>query len=182
MCAGASLKLMLFLSAYTIAAHLWEAPNLMYVGIDPGQKGGICFLNEQKQIEHIEPMPKPDKLASIIKASIKTIKHVCLEKSHSHSNQGIRSTFSYAEGYGIIQGILIANKVPFSLVHPRTWQKHLILTTRLKDSKAKALYSANRHFKKNKSFWLPTSRHRTPHDGIIDAALIALYCRLAHKN
>lgn len=149
---------------------------MMYVGIDPGKKGGICFLNNQGQIEHISPMPEMKTLAGLFAGSKQMIKNVCLEKSQSYPGQGIISTFNYGVHYGTIQGILIAHQLPFLLVPPRTWQKHMIVS-RGKDPKAKALASANRVFEKQKKFWLPTKRHRKPHDGMVDSALIAEYCR-----
>lgn len=155
---------------------------MMYVGIDPGKKGGICFLNGQGIVEHISPMPTEKTLSGLLSSGRHLIAHVCLEKAQSYTGQGIASTFNYGVGYGIIQGLLIAHQVPFSLVPPRTWQKTMIVPTRLKDPKAKALASANKVFKKNKTFWLPSSRHRVPHDGMIDSALLAEYCRRIKKN
>ena len=149
---------------------------MIYVGIDPGKKGGICFLNTWGIVEHISPMPEMKTLAGLFAGSRHMIRHVCLEKAQSYTGQGITSTFNYGVGYGTIQGILIAHQVPFTLVPPRTWQKHMILS-RAKDPKAKALASANKIFKKEKKFWLPTKRHRVPHDGMVDSALIAEYCR-----
>lgn len=149
----------------------------MYVGIDPGKNGGICFLNPAGGIEHISPMPCEKTLSGLLSCS-QIIAHVALEKSQCFSGQGILSTFNYGIGYGKIQGILIAHQVPFTLVPPRTWQKHMIMKTKIKqDPKKKALASANRIFKKESSFWLPSKRHRKPHDGMIDSALIAEYCR-----
>jgi len=148
----------------------------MYVGIDPGKNGAICFLNNQGMIEHISPMPEMKTLSGLLQGSRLMIKHVCLEKSQSFSGQGITSTFNYGCHYGIIQGILLAHQVPYSLVPPRTWQKNMIVS-RARDAKAKALASANKIFKKEKKFWIPTRRHKKPHDGMIDSALIAEYCR-----
>lgn len=148
----------------------------MYVGIDPGKRGGICFLNKQGLIEHLQIMPAFENLAVLLENSRELIMHVCVEKSQSFSQQGLASTFNYGVGYGIIQGILITLKIKHSLVPPRTWQKNIIYPSKHTDPKKKALQSANRIFKKKSEFWLPTSRHRVPHDGLIDSALIAKYC------
>lgn len=156
---------------------------MMFVGIDPGIKGGICFVNRQGQIEHMEPMKTPEKLAALMKASKNLISGVCLEKSQAcRPGQSTKASFTYGVGYGMIRGILLAHAIPYELVSPRTWQKTMIIPSSLKDPKAKALHSANKVFKKNKAFWLPTKRHRKPHDGIIDSALLAEYCRIIHHG
>jgi hypothetical protein len=58
----------------------------------------------------------------------------------------------------------------------------MIISSNAKEAKAKALKSANQVFKKKNNFWIPTSRHRKPHDGMIDSALIAEFCRKSHST
>lgn len=156
---------------------------MIYVGIDPGQKGGITCIDHFGLIVDMFVMPEDITILSgFLRLHKQHISIVGLEKSQSYPKQGIASTFNYGVSYGIIQGILIAHEVDFTLIPPRTWQKHMIIPSRLKDPKAKALKSANKIFKKQKSFWLPSKRHKKPHDGLIDSALIAEYCRRSIVN
>lgn len=148
-----------------------------FVGIDPGQKGGICILNAQGEIISIFPMCKYELLYNRL-GSYNNIAHLVLEKAQAYPKQGVVSVFNYGCHYGILQGIIISLSIPFSLIPPRTWQKNMIFAFNKKlDAKEKALLSANRIFKKKSNFWLETSRCKKPHDGMIDAALIAEFCR-----
>jgi hypothetical protein len=72
------------------------------------------------------------------------------------------------------------------LVQPKKWQADIwanvdkIYKTGKKiDTKKTSLMAAKRLFP-NESF-LATSRSRVPHDGIVDAALIAQYCKIRFK-
>lgn len=149
----------------------------VFVGIDPGKNGGICILSKHGQILGIMPMPSMARFAEIAKELSANIGHLYLEKSHAYPGQGVVSIFNYGEHFGCLQGILLANKISYTLISPRTWQKHMILPSKETDPKKKALATANRVFKKNKWDWLPSKRHKIPHDGMIDSALIAEYCR-----
>jgi hypothetical protein len=115
------------------------------------------------------------------------IKHVYIEKAHPMSQQGVCSTFTYAHHCGEIMGILIANEIPHTLIPPQEWQKVMFLGTKpnagkaKRDPKARALEAANRVFAKKNSFWLRSPRCKKPHDGMVDAALLAEACRRATR-
>lgn len=147
----------------------------LILGIDPGQKGGIVALGQRTgRIVQKFPMPKePPRLASFL--SSHTIVMAWIEKAQAYPRQGIRSTFNYGTHFGMLQGMLIALRIPFALVSPRTWQKEMFFKTTHKCPKAKALAAANRIFAKKKDFWIHGARAKKPHDGIVDAALIAGY-------
>jgi len=150
------------------------------LGIDPGKKGGIAHINGKRQIT-VQPMPSAFDLSEYLGRV--RVDHVCLEKSQAMPGQGVSSMFNYGEGYGMIQGLLIAKKIPFTLVTPQRWQKVMLAgVSKDKATKARALEAANRVFTKSSSFWLASSRSRKPHDGMIDSALIAEYCRRLIKD
>jgi crossover junction endodeoxyribonuclease RuvC len=153
---------------------------MIYVGIDPGKNGGICFLSREGDIYHISPMPEEKTFAELIKSSAMIISSLCIEESRPYPGQGVVSMFNYGSHFGLLKGVVIANNIPITLVPPRTWQKHMILPSKHKDPKAKALESANKVFRKTSHYWLPSKRHKKPHDGMIDSALIAEYCRRLH--
>lgn len=152
---------------------------MVWMGIDPGKKGGICTIDKHHNIDVI-PMPDAADLAPHLKKA--KAKHVYLEKSQAMPGQGVSSMFTYGVGYGIIQGILIAYKIPFTLISPKTWQKLMFTGTDATETpKKRALQAATRIFAKPASFWLPTSRSKKPHDGMIDSALLAEACRRQTK-
>lgn len=151
----------------------------IYIGIDPGQKGGVCAIDRDMKIVEMFAMPKdPLDLFVFLRMHRKKIARVCIEKSHAcRPGQSTNASFSYGYGYGLIIGCLIYNYIPYKTIPPKTWQKLMICTKRHKDDpKKRALISANKVFKKRSDFWLATKRSTKPHDGMIDAALIAAYC------
>lgn len=141
-------------------------------GIDPGQSGGLVRLSEQSGILAAHPMPDMHTLASWLEKWF--VSHVFIEKAQSMPKQGITSAFNYGDHFGQLQGIVIALGIPFTLVPPRTWQKPMFLGTKADlPPKQRALTAAQRQFP-GVSF-LATERSSKPHEGMIDAALIALY-------
>lgn len=153
--------------------HLW-------LGIDPGKKGGIVGVDRLGQIAFMSPMPILEAMPSMLEGL--KIRHVCLEHAQVFPSDGKNRAFNYGVHFGSIQGVLTSMRISFDLIKPRVWQKHMICSPRYQDTKKRALVSANKVFKKTKSFWLPTKRHKVPHDGIVDAALIAEFCRRLKIN
>ena len=153
------------------------------VAIDPGKKGGIVGMHKQSgSIGVMEVMPliggkefDPTGFMFLLQKR-PNIVHVFVEKCQAYRGQGIVSAFNYARDYGIIIGILTALRLPYTLVKPQIWQKDIFIGTIDKiDPKVKAAQAAGRLFP-NVSF-LATERSKKPHDGLIDAALIAEWGR-----
>jgi hypothetical protein len=158
----------------------------VWVGIDPGKKGAISSVNRRGQLIDCIPMDgDPRTILKLVENNQNEIRHIFIEKAQCITGQGVRGIFTYAEEYGILQGILIGSpkKIPFTLCPARVWQKTMFLGTKAmfglkkRDPKDRALEAANRIFAKNKSFWLKSKRCTKPHDGMFDSALIAEFCR-----
>lgn len=92
---------------------------------------------------------------------------------HAPSAAGLRSmTYSYAT----ILTILRVHQIRHHTVSARTWQKHFWTKQPGEyDTKAEALKAATKIFPDQS--WLKNSRCSKPHDGFVDAALIAEYGR-----
>lgn len=151
----------------------------VYVGIDPGKKGGIAAVDRIGQIVYAVPMPDLEKFPAVL--SRLKIQLVAIEHAQVFPMDGKSRAFNYGVHFGSLQGALAAMSIPYILVKPRAWQKAVTCSPAYKCPKKRALVSANKIFKKTKSFWLPTTRHSVPHDGMIDSALIAEYCRRLKK-
>lgn len=155
---------------------------MIYVGIDSGKSGGIAFVS--KEDGHcVMPLPDAYELNQLIKnwqADFGII-HCFLERAHAFPGQGTVSMFSYGEQYGRIQGILISNEIPYTLVQPREWQMEMFKGTKDKQAgekrnpKDRALEIVRRLFPKER--FIATLRSKKPHDGMIDSILIAECCR-----
>ena len=103
----------------------------------------------------------------------KMIDHVYLEKVHALPNVGAGSSFKFGLAFGQIQAVLELNSLSYKLVSPKRWQSTLVEKRKDLPPKKRALANALIEFpgcdlRKN-------SRSRVWHDGLVDAALIALY-------
>ena len=99
------------------------------LGIDPGQKGALAFLNEVGLIWELEDMPL---LGKEINAHMLTrliegygpIKMAVVEQAHSMPKQGIAGAFNYGVGYGKVLGVLAALEVPTTFYSSTEWKRH----------------------------------------------------------
>jgi len=150
--------------------------NNIYIGIDPGQSGGIArIVSDGKPV--VWPMPVTTKdlweilHVGCIQPEYKTI--VFIEKVHSMPGQGVASTFKFGVNYGKLLGMLAALSVRYEEIPPRTWQKGLGIPPRDKARNESKTAFKNRLKAKaqqlypNIKFTLKTC----------DAMLIAEYCK-----
>lgn len=154
----------------------------LIIGIDNGLKGGVCALSYSHGLI-------VDYLKMPVRESIKPreIDALSLRKwlkwaSDSNSclvvlempvgSKSLNAAKSMASSFHAVRGCVEAMGIDFDRIKPSEWQRDLLKGIRGKDTKEKALKVANKLFP-NESFILP--RCRVPHDGIIDAALIAYH-------
>jgi hypothetical protein len=96
----------------------------LYIGIDPGLSGGIAFIpNLGDPWAH--KMPETDRdLIDLLSDSISLAEpRAMLELVHSSPQMGVKSAFTFGEGYGRLQAILTALRVPYERIRPQAWQK-----------------------------------------------------------
>ena len=97
-----------------------------FIGIDPGQSGGIAILADGKEPWACK-MPETerdiyDTILGLRSWSDRTAK-AALESVHSMPGQGVASSFKFGRGYGGLRMALIASGIPFLDVTPQMWQK-----------------------------------------------------------
>lgn len=142
-------------------------------GIDPGQKGGLAFLDLINETVNILPLPEITLLIDHLEVYEPLI--VYLEKAQTMPKQGISSAFNYGDHFGQIQGVLITKMIPYVLVPPGVWTRSIHQGCTGTSAKDKSLQAARRLFPT--ANFLPTGKCRKPHDGMVDALLIAEYGR-----
>lgn len=150
------------------------------VGIDPGQTGGIAFLDHVTGgVLHLVPMMNCAEFADLM--DMAHPKYVFLEKAHAMPKQGVTSVFNYGHHAGQLEGVLVALGLVHELVTPQAWQKELHAGVK-KDlaPKERSLIAAQRWFPRVNL--LATERSKKPHLGFIDALLIAEYGRRRLKR
>lgn len=109
-----------------------EGPKGIYVGIDPGQLGGLASIALDGIA--LEKMPPTDRdvwdWISFLggREDVTAI----IEKVHSFPGQGVSSTFKFGMGFGALKMALTAAMIPFEEVDPRRWQKALGIPPRKK--------------------------------------------------
>jgi hypothetical protein len=154
----------------------------MIIGIDPGLSGGIAILTKSGDLMLATPMPKTANEVSIkdLTALLKSVAdHKCLafvEQAQAMPKNGVVGMFRYGVGFGSVLGCLGALGVSYVLIRPRTWQGMMHKGTDADvHPKKRSLLVAERLFPERN--FLASPRCKKPHDGMIDAALIAEYGR-----
>lgn len=162
-----------------------------FVGIDPGKDGAFVVLDEDRNIVDVTVIPtigsEYDKEGMLAWIRQYDIQHAVLENVHAPQLGGRSSCFNFGRGKGLLEMMLFALEVPHTQVMPQTWQKEMWQGvtkqmkkgTRKTDTKATSLLAAKRLFPGMDL--RKSDRARVPHDGIVDALLMAEYCRRKFK-
>ncbi len=103
----------------------------LYIGIDPGLSGGVAFVPESGT-PWAHKMPETDRdLIDLLRDSIRDMEaRATLEFVSSSPQMGVKSAFTFGEGYGRLQMALTALGVPYERVRPAMWQKSMGCLTR----------------------------------------------------
>jgi crossover junction endodeoxyribonuclease RuvC len=153
---------------------------MIFVGIDPGQKGAIAIIDSFGIADVIDmPVINKEIDAKKIYEFLKKeffdyhidVKDIfCLiEKSQSMPGQGVRSVFSYGKGYGKLIAILECFNINFVELHPVKWKRYFNL---IKKNKNESIREAEKKFKNIK----------IKNDGQAEALLIAKYAKLNYSK
>jgi len=154
----------------------------IYIGVDNGISGGLAIIQGREILELIV-MPiivgsnnrNEYDTFSIIKILRKYQKDsvMIIEKAQAMPKLGTVQAFSFGKLYGIILGLVCALKIPYIIVHSRTWQKEMFRDISFDNTKQASVMIAKRLYPQQS--FLPTERSKKAHDGMTDALLIALY-------
>ena len=164
------------------------------IGIDPGKTGFITIIhgNDSPMYIAIPLVAKQLDLSSLAVIfydlhKTNNIIHCVLEDVHAMFGSSAKSTFTFGYVCGVIEALLVANRIPYTKVAPKKWQKQMWEgiplikkpstsgKTHVTDTKAMSLLAAKRLFP-NEDL-RATIRSKNPHDGKIDSLLLAEYCR-----
>jgi hypothetical protein len=181
-------KILLFYSGNIIN----EDNSKYIIGIDAGINGGVFVLKDGTPFLRAS-MPK-DGNHIIFKRFINMLESfknlnttVVTEDLHAIWGVKASATFGLGRAYGGIVACCDIFDYKKVFVNPKVWQKdvwgdHERYTHKVKDkiridTKRVSLEVASKIFPKES--WLASTRSFVPHDGIVDAALLAYY---GHKN
>lgn len=159
--------------------------QIYYVGVDPGQSGGLVIIHDgsygisSTPMTHAEAMPMPATERDIwdwFEGLDPQQTVAVIEKVHSMPKQGVASTFKFGMGYGGLRMALIAAGIPFEDVTPRVWQKALSILSR-KVTETKTQFKNRLKAKAQQLFPSIKVTLKTA-----DALLIAEYCKRKHEG
>ena len=151
------------------------------VGIDPGNKGAIAFLDIEAHTMEIHPIPIYDRvmssgvkrktidthaLADIFRDKEDEIRMIYLEEVNAMPTDGVTGAFAFGRGYGILQGIIATLQIPVTLVRPAVWKR----SVKAPADKDGARIRASQLMPKLSSSWTKKSE-----DGLAESSLLALY-------
>lgn len=142
---------------------------MIYLGIDPGQSGGIgCWVDKKT----ISAYSFKDLTIRDIFESFLAMKNIAgdtglfamIENVHSMPMQGVASSFKFGRNFGRLEGLLTGSNIPFDYVSPQKWQKEL-----------GCLSHGDKNITKSKAQRL--FPHLKITHAVADALLIMEYCR-----
>lgn len=150
------------------------------LGIDPGANGAVVLIDQDKNILSKYIFERCDDGAVDIDSYLRhlttlEVDYACLERVQGIQGANRASTFKLARNYQVALDGLKISGIPYGLVVPRVWQKAVYGGSRRSGEKPKAVSKRIALKEFSGEHFLKSDRCRTPHDGLMDAALIALY-------
>lgn len=157
--------------------------KFIFVGVDPGLSGGIVAIDSDLNLLGKFVMPTTAKklldLLAVCKIFLVFLPEgekvkVFLEEVHSMPKQGVASSFKFGRVFGAIEGVLTALNIPYELVSPQKWQNkiHVGIKKELPPKKRSSI-AVSKLFPRLDL--RATERCKKPHEGLVDALLIAMY-------
>lgn len=165
---------------------------MIYIGIDPGLHGAVAVIEElpiewgadailikDTPILVVDNKNKSDMsgMAEVLRPYFERPEKstVIMESVHSMPKQGVASSFTFGEGFGIWKGIIAAFQLPLELVSPQRWKKAMLADQgKEKDAsrfKAMQLFPS-----------VADQLKRVKDDGRAEALLLAEYGRRLRKG
>ena len=147
----------------------------MIVGIDPGREGAVVRISTSGAASWLLPYDDAGlsgrQLTELLQTKVESGDLVVLERAQSMPKQGIASAFRYGRDYGVILGVLDAIGASYQTVAPGVWHRAVVGGSGA-DPKARA-----RAVVEARLPWLELrpGKRRKAHEGIVDAACLALY-------
>lgn len=148
---------------------------MMYVGVDPGKKGGVAIIDgDSVEVYAWDDQTFVDTMSVCMGRGRARNERViaAVEKVGAMPGQGVTSMFSFGQSYGFIMGVLRALGISYQLVPPAVWKREFGL---LRADKQASIETCKQLFPGVSL--LPGEQCRKDSDGMAEALLIALYAQ-----
>lgn len=168
-------------------------PSNLYLGVDPGKKGGVALINDDLQIVDLAVMPSSGgKLYQWLCYHLLRDGNVTvtLERVHSMAGQGAQSTFTFGMELGKCESVLDIlrykredmelGSTNILVPKPQEWMKALPIKSKVNDFETKTLWkrylrSVARGLFPKAELWTNPWWNEGRTDAVSDALLIAYY-------
>jgi len=173
-----------------------------FIGIDPGKNSYITTIAPNGEIV-FDPIPMIGKEIDVkaLDYIFQTLENcyqdpiAVIEDVHAIFGSSANATFDFGYTTGLLEALLVAHKIPFTKVQPKTWQKEMwegvpiqrkassTGKTQVNDTKAISEMAAKRLFpnedlRPNDA----TTRCKKSDHNKVDSLLIAEFCRRKFKS
>lgn len=149
---------------------------MIYIGVDPGAKGGYAVISKTETGQAVFAYPWDDNFFAMEMAFLMTTKErgivAAVEKVGARPGQGTVSMFNFGKNAGYIEGVLSALGIPYQLVPPAKWKKDFSLIGKDKQASIATCHKLFPELDLKR-----TERCRTDSDGMAEALLMAEYAR-----
>ena len=142
---------------------------MIWIGIDPGAKGGYAWIWD----DTIRAMPWDDEFfVQDMKCLVATKERIvaAVEKVGAVHGNGIVSMFNFGKNAGYIEGVLTALGIPYQLVPPAKWKKEFSLIGKDKQASIMTCHKLFPDLDLRR-----TERCKTDSDGKAEATLLACF-------
>jgi hypothetical protein len=160
----------------------------VYIGIDNGVKSGALVAlgqcgrfieaitmpqNKHRSRNEVNIRAVHKWISDITNGNLSNAEYVIEEPNNSRTPS---TAYSVASSFHSLRGFFDTKFLPFERITPQSWQKAMLGKVPAGKTKEYALNKA-RELWPDETFYA-TPRCKTPHQGIVDAALIAEYGRI----
>lgn len=149
---------------------------MIWVGVDPGAKGGYAIIAESETGKAVFTYPWDDDMFVFEMSALMWKKDdgvtAVVEKVGARPGQGVTSMFNFGKNVGYIEGVLAALGIPYQLIPPATWKKEFSLIGKDKQASIVTCHKLFPDVDLKRS-----DRCRTDSDGKAEALLMAEYAR-----
>lgn len=170
---------------------------MMYIGVDPGNDGGLSFIDTKGNALEWQRMPEVKEISRFFSNASRVASGsgqyiVCVFEEHKGGKAGVSSAAAHKSAgryLGMIQMICSVHEIKLVCVTPQEWKAHFKLINRIPKGLAKPSDKEKRQAAKEASIalckryfpgvnLLATPRCSNEHDGIAESLLLASYGRL----
>ena len=143
---------------------------MIWIGIDPGAKGGYAYIVDGM----VKAFPWDDAFFVQDMYCLSKMRDeklvAAVEKVGAMPGQGVTSMFNFGKSAGYIEGVLSALGIPYQLIPPNKWKKEFSL---IGQDKQASIITCRKLFPELDL--KRTERCRTESDGLAESTLLACY-------